>query len=1148
MYSSKSLEYNQNQPFNEADFIKEKIEQEINNGLNDLADRNLNNEENDFNDYVFLSEVVLKNLDKYSDYHQFIAELLIDKNYSGLVIDNFEKFKNLNIEIIFNKLIESEDIDFIFEKRQVFNRFINESLANKLISLGRGDSVAKNIYSFKGIDSFQVANKLIDSKQEDALAFYIDRFSDLDSSIANKLIDSSPINAGHVFNNLYSFVDLDQTVAEKAIEHGFYSSLIEHLYQFKGLEKDIFIKIIKQGDDDYNSLLFSYIGSFSKPIFNKADALVCINGRAERYIFEYANIFEEGIFDKDLALELIKQDRMSEINNLDLICKDIYKFNNLDKEVACVIYEKRHSEFIDKCYTCFNISLETIKKCASLNICLGEFLIIEDSLPPDFDTKEKEEKSKIIFSSLVEKDSSWENQENIIDPFKEGAEIFGTTNMFSYIYRTFTPPPSRIPGISEGEPYLSLSRHDGLHQFKKIIDLYKVSGLSAKEFYNNILMQVANDDGKYYSGSAHHNFNSIAISLSVDFEKTQVLVEQYKNLTKLQDLFKGFVSFKEVFASWKNLKKYKEVQELLEKRDILDKLSELDDYPDKQKLKDYIETLAFHPGISMEKVITFWQDTEDFLDFSDPHTPEEVHDRKKPSNYIDFPNLDLSAEDLRDALIEGDYDKIQSFKPFSIEYGLSEFETIEEDIASLINRSLGKRSKNIKGQAKNPPKLFKELTNFFSKEKMPLVLAGNLKLSKEDEESVRQIIFQEDIGLVQDKKNQEIYRAKINKKSDPDGVVAGNDTACCMPFGSGKNNVYTFNPNCALFTLQKQTSDNNWRTIAQSVLTEDILINKNISEIVSEMERGNEKINTIISDDVLLQQQGFIACDNIEVAENFKNEQEEIKIIYQDFFREYLKQFSQEDNFNNKKVVIGKGYTDALTDLPEEDNKFIPRAPVGYSDKLGNKVFILSLSNDFKTKNKIVSKNIVSQEKVEEKYKPDYFPKGIDYLTFKDALPVAYIEGKAYAENKSLIQYLHNMENALIAKDVNDAAKNRSNMSLKYVGDDKKIHGYILAYEGRIDKDGEEVIYVSDLASDGNIRAGGALILGFTNNYKYNYLDYNVLLPIYAQMREKTSYAIIKKQLEKLSEGSGLRFEIEELGSYKSGNDTMYEVLIRPIE
>ena len=44
----------------------------------------------------------------------------------------------------------------------------------------------------------------------------------------------------------------------------------------------------------------------------------------------------------------------------------------------------------------------------------------------------------------------------------------------------------------------------------------------------------------------------------------------------------------------------------------------------------------------MKKVFKFWRDPEGFLGISDSHTPLEVHNRKKPSNYTDIPNLDLS--------------------------------------------------------------------------------------------------------------------------------------------------------------------------------------------------------------------------------------------------------------------------------------------------------------------------------------------------------------------------------------------------------------------------------------------------------------------------------------------------------------------------
>ena len=59
----------------------------------------------------------------------------------------------------------------------------------------------------------------------------------------------------------------------------------------------------------------------------------------------------------------------------------------------------------------------------------------------------------------------WNDSENIINPFRKGAEIFGAERMMSYLDRP------------------SLTRHDGLHAFSDIIELYELSGLSADEFY-----------------------------------------------------------------------------------------------------------------------------------------------------------------------------------------------------------------------------------------------------------------------------------------------------------------------------------------------------------------------------------------------------------------------------------------------------------------------------------------------------------------------------------------------------------------------------------------------------------------------------------------------------------------------------------------
>lgn len=891
--------------------------------------------------------------------------------------------------------------------------------------------------------------------------------------------------------NLNKF-EIDNELCFKLIEIGETFILHSNLHHIKALDKEVGLKLIEANDD--------------------------------HFVLTHQKKFPE-LDSKEIALKMIENGRYAQLFHSLHYLPDLV----LNKDWAKLFCKHDCRERVDKEPDVFNIPAEDLEKAANLNLSISEFLLVENTLPADLDKKNKNDQASSIFNQLKINDPLWQDEQNIGKPFSEGSQLFGGEKMFEYLSRP------------------ELSRHDGLHNFKRIIELANKSSLTPSNFYNNILEQVRHDDVKYEDGTAHHHLNNLASNISLDFEATKNLASQYQDIEKLTELAKLFDRPEAIFASWKNLKKYEELSRLLERADILKRLQELKNTGN-LPLYRYIETLAFHPNIEMDKVFKFWENPQEFLELEDSHTPEKVHDRKKPSNYIEFPNLDLEASELRDALVDGKYDALQAFRPLSIEYSLLKEKTDYSlfNLIAELNKALGKRSEGIKGEAKNPPKLFKAIQKILESENISLseVLSSEKKVSESTALKIREVLSNPDIGLPVAKSDQEKYRAKINLKSDPDGVVAGNDTACCMPFGSGKNNVYTFNPDCSLFTLQKKNSNGIWRTIAQSVLTKDMTIDKKVSEIVRAMQSTGGHLNEIVSDEILQNQKSVIACDNIEVSPNFKKDGKTIAMIYRDFFTEYLKQFGGEDNFDKSKVIIGTGYSDALTDLPLVENKYIPRAPVGYSDKLGESVYLLSLDESEKFLSRKVS-NYKSEEK--EDVLTSVLPKGIQPLTFEDSLPVAYIEGKAYCDNQSLIEYLHNMENALIAKDINNAAKNRPNMSFKYVDDNKAMHGYLLAYEGKINKEGEAVVYISDLASDGNTRAGGALIIGFTEEYKRNYLDKENFIPIYAQMREKTSYAIIKKQLDKLAKGTGIAFKMEETDSYAVEDDVMHQVLIRPV-
>ncbi|MFH1602267.1 MAG: hypothetical protein ABIB61_04930 [Candidatus Shapirobacteria bacterium] len=276
-----------------------------------------------------------------------------------------------------------------------------------------------------------------------------------------------------------------------------------------------------------------------------------------------------------------------------------------------------------------------------------------------------------------------------------------------------------------------------------------------------------------------------------------------------------------------------------------------------------------------------------------------------------------------------------------------------------------------------------------------------------------------------------------------------------------------------------------------------------------------------------------------------------------DYFREYMSRYAENQGLEPSKVPIGQGHTDTLVNLPTAPNTFVPQSPVSYSDKTGESVYILDLTSDKRTQLILEREVFASEAPQSEKQLALPNVSGIDYLTFEDALRVGYLEGKAYADNESLMQFLFNMENALIAKDINNAAKGRPNMSLKYTDGEGQMRGYFLAWEGRLTDENAEhdaqeffdqpCVYMLDIATDReNHMAGGRLIKAFTKLYKQNYLDRGNPLPIFAQAREATSYKIVQRQLEGLGRDIGVEFKLIELPTYDVGKDTMHPIIIQP--
>lgn len=744
------------------------------------------------------------------------------------------------------------------------------------------------------------------------------------------------------------------------------------------------------------------------------------------------------------------------------------------------------------------------------------FFVIKDGRGLDWEN---------IVLGLEERMRAESEDENIIFSFKEIAKIFGARNTLRYLNRP------------------SMTRHDGLFFAPQLISLYENSGLTSEAFSENILLQVAKDDAGYSEGSAHHHLATVVQSLSKNSPQNILqAAKQYSNIQKLQDLVKDFSGggVREDFASWKNLKKLYEINELVQRGEILEKLNNGSVKPD---LRKFVEATAFHPGVDGQSVIQFMEDPAEFLDVNDEHDSLNVHNDKKPSNYISLPYLGLTAENLRDAYVEGKIDHLQTLPPMERTYTLrNDGVTLEKgeiftpnELAKNLRLALGSRREQVAGLAENVNKLFGEVRKFCSQysvnlqdlvsiEKGELILAG---ISSEARLNLVSIIFRgegNNYGMTRPNIPLETYRIRIGAKSDPEMVVAGNDTACCMPFGSGKNNVYMFNPNCVQLIVERKINDG-WRTAAQSVVSLDLDTKKPTPDILNAYIGKQSRLRDLLTSEVFLSRP-IITCDNIEIAKNEEGQRSAaILECYRRFFKDYVQTHAEAKNLDKSQVAVGKGYT-KLSGLYKVKNTLIPLAPMGYSDNIHE--------DRFEIKTGLSETEIIKPKS------------GVTFMEAVDVLAVSWLEGKAYANNESLLYNIHHMQNNIIGEAIANQFFDRPNLS--FVSRDSKgiPVGYILAYEGR--SEDMPMIFVSDVAVDPEVQgsgAGGELMRRFLQEFAANYgTKEKPFIPVFANLRESTSYQILSKGLTKLADSVGLKAEMVEIGEKDQGGEKFHDVFL----
>jgi hypothetical protein len=661
------------------------------------------------------------------------------------------------------------------------------------------------------------------------------------------------------------------------------------------------------------------------------------------------------------------------------------------------------------------------------------------------------------------------------------------------------------------------------------------------------MRQVHRDDGQYSSGTAFHHLNSLAEKLSGAIDKTLEDAQSADFIPEIKSLTEHFSDKASVFQSWRSLKKYSELVDLLKNRELLIEMESLR-REGKHDLYNFLSALAFRPDsqIRVDELMSFWKEPGRF--FANGQTSVS------PIHYTQMPHLDLNPGQLRDALVTGSIDSVQALPTFKATYRIpKKYSGIS--VHRALQLALGSRAKGISGEAINVKKLFSEVQKILTSEGLTVneyLQSGTA--TRTAETKINNELFNTSYGL----RDEFIeVTVKLNAKSDPDGLIAGNDTASCMPFGSEKNNVYMCNPNCALLTVQLKTEQGSMRTIAQSVVTLD-------DEYSVEPAKAAQKLLSASSRDYhQIQNPEFrrraklkITCDNIETAPNYRTDQfaHIIGAAYQIFLRDYV-DIVGDHGVEMDMAYVGLGYTATLKHLPRKNNHLLPLSPLSYSDNLHPQVTCIPLVNSRQVFNSSSEVYFKPNGFLESLYREDR----IRPLSYLDTFAVSSIEHLRY--QSAMGESFAEIANTITAMQISNSFHDRPNLS--YIADDEhgQAQAYILAYEGRFEpeldgssvrlpfKANDPIIYIADMASlEGRGQSAVELIARFMKDYKEIYLNNGKELPIVAEFRDSTSYRLLPQIIKRYQKTYGIEFEINELPTYKLGKSIMHPVVLIPRE
>lgn len=663
-----------------------------------------------------------------------------------------------------------------------------------------------------------------------------------------------------------------------------------------------------------------------------------------------------------------------------------------------------------------------------------------------------------------------------------------------------------------------------------------------------LLDQVARDDASYdgWPSQAHVRFVLTAIG-SARVEDVRDRVERLNVPSLAERVAKLFDDPRfHPYKTWKGLKEFSAIVDVLNKNQALEALA---DPRVPESTKRFGHALLEHPNVPAKDVLKFLSNPTAFLSAKGTYTKEEVQEHMAPINLARVERLGLSAANVRDAVADGSLDRLQVLPAFERTFAMDAHGTDPRSPAALqaaLLRALGRRERPVDlapegesaalvSSARDVKRLFAAVQAAFDRHgiapeiRKPWLLGEAMMVPAYWTDALADDLYRaaydKAIGIIAPSVLE--VRVRIGKKSDPSLIVAGNDTASCMPFGDGKTNVYAWSPACAQLVVERKTSDGSWRTMAQSVVMPTLAGNDLAPERFSRL-LGGERVHEVFAPEEFARPP-VILCDNLEPNPNEVQEGRlpVIEAAYRAFFRSYLAEHGEALGVDVTRVVVGKeDYlpTDRLS-LPKTPNVYVPLAPISYSDNNATESYVIE----------------TGLPSVETRPRT-----GIQEATGADIMAMAYLEGKGFQDNDRMVFGLYDRQQRVTAALISREQHGDPGLTLVSRDATGEPTGYMLAYVARASDVPE--VYIDDFAVDRSknllaARHASNLLEEFLNRYVGHYASRGEPFPsIFAQMREETSYRLMVGQLRKLSGRHGILVEPAEEGIGTLGDERMHHV------